>query len=113
MPTQNALGDTVAQTTKLVRVHLTALTLLEYTEVVEVPADITDDELDGLVQKRYDAVDGGLFVGDPHYWEKGRCFATDADASEISLVAEVRARRVDDGIELEQALPQEAEVAAG
>ncbi len=83
-----------AGATKLVQVHLAALTRVEYMEVVEVPADITAEELDDLVRRRYDKVDGGLYSDDPHYWEKGECFAQDADAADIHAVASVRAARV-------------------
>lgn len=57
--------------TKKVRIVLGALTRVEYMEVLEVPADMTDDELDELVQKRYDDVDGGEYYDDPDFWEQG------------------------------------------
>lgn len=59
--------------TKKVRITLAALTRVEYTEVLEVPADMSQEELDALVSQRYDEVDGGLYVDDPHYWEPGNC----------------------------------------
>lgn len=58
-------------TTKKVRVTLSALTRVEYSEVLEVPADMTDAELNALVDQRYDEVDAGLYCDDPEYWERG------------------------------------------
>lgn len=60
------------QKTKLVRVTLAAMTRVEYSEVIEVPAEITEAQLDALVDQRYDAVDGGLYVSDPEYWERSK-----------------------------------------
>lgn len=45
--------------TRLVEIRLSALTRVEYTEVMEVPANISDDELNDLVNCRYRDVDGG------------------------------------------------------
>lgn len=68
--------DKTKRKTKTVEVRLAALTRVEYTERVEVPADITAGELEQLVQERYDTVDGGLYTDDPHYWEQGNCYAS-------------------------------------
>lgn len=70
--------------TKLVRIKLAALTRVEYTEVVEVPADMTDEELEALVDDRYKSVDGGEYVDDAEYWERsGSCgFEEDCDGEE-------------------------------
>ncbi len=65
--------------TKLVRVSLSAYTLVEYTEVIEVPVDATEDILDKLVRDRYAAVDGGEFQLAPDYWGKGGCRWTEAE----------------------------------
>lgn len=70
--------------TKLVEVRLSALTRVEYMEVVEVPADITPRQLNDLVNKRYEAVDGGEFVSDPDFWERGTCYAVDSDMPEAT-----------------------------
>ena len=56
--------------TKKVRITLAAFTRVEYNEVLVVPANITDEELDALVEQRYDSVDGGEFSDDPEYWER-------------------------------------------
>lgn len=87
--------------TKLVELRLSALTRVEYTEVVEVPADITSEELDELVSDRYESVDGGNYSDDPHYWEKGTCEAVDYDLpnAEPSMMA----WRTEDGLHVERA----------
>jgi hypothetical protein len=59
--------------TKLVEVSLSAYTRLEHVEVVEVPEDITAKELNELANLRYQQVDGGEYVSDPGYWERGTC----------------------------------------
>lgn len=74
--------DKTKRKTKTVEVRLAALTRVEYTERVEVPADITAAELEQIVQERYDAVDGGLYTDDPDYWEQGNCYATDAESND-------------------------------
>ena len=57
--------------TKLVAISLVAYTRCDYREVIEVPADFTSEQLDQLVNQRYRDVDGGDYVDDPHYWERG------------------------------------------
>lgn len=64
-------GSAANVETKKVLITLAALTRVEYTEVLEVPADMDDDDLDRLVDQRYDDVDGGLYADDPDYWERG------------------------------------------
>lgn len=76
-------------TTKLVEVRLSALTRVEYMEVVEVPVDITADQLNELVNRRYDKVDGGEYVNDPEYWERGSCYAVDSDMPEAEPTLKV------------------------
>lgn len=92
---------------KLVEVRLSALTRVEYMEVVEVPADITDDELDDLVCARYDAVDGGEFQLDPEYWERGTCYATDSDMP--GATPTLMAFRTEHGLHIEPADAQACE----
>ena len=65
--------------TKHVTIHLAAMTRVTYTEVMEVPADTTDDDLDELVKRRYEVVDGGKFTSDPDYWERGTCYHESAE----------------------------------
>ena len=71
--------------TKKIRINLSAFTRVEYTEVLEVPANITPSELNQLTAQRYNNVDGGAFTDDPDYWEEGardwsflECDETDA-----------------------------------
>lgn len=84
--------------TKLVEVRLSALTRVEYTEIVEVPADITDYELEALVDGRYDNVDGGAFYDDPEYWERGTCRAVDCETPDAK--PSVIALRTEDGLQV-------------
>lgn len=56
--------------TKKVRIVLAALTRVEYMEVLEVPVNMTSEELDKLVDQRYSAVDGSAFTDDSEYWER-------------------------------------------
>lgn len=87
--------------TKLVEVHLSALTRVEYMEVIEVPADITQDELNALVNQRYRDVDGGEFTSDPEYWERGTCEAVVSDMPSASPT--MMAFRTEHGLHIERA----------
>lgn len=87
--------------TKLVEVRLSALTRVEYMEVVEVPANITQAELDDLVNARYRQVDGGEFTIDPEYWERGTCEAVDSDMPDATPT--MMAFRTDHGLQIERA----------
>jgi hypothetical protein len=69
---------TVVETRKVV-IHLAALTRVEYTEVLEVPADLDDDQLEALVDARSEEVDAGKFSKDPEYWEAEICRWEEAD----------------------------------
>lgn len=64
---------TVAPATKLIRINLGALTRVEWSAVVQVPADATNDELDQLVERFYEDIDGGDFTDDTDFWDKGEC----------------------------------------
>lgn len=87
--------------TKLVEVRLSALTRTEYTEVVEVPANITQDELNELVNERYRQVDGGDFATDPEFWERGTCYAVDSDMP--GATPSMMAFRTEHGLHVERA----------
>lgn len=65
--------------TKLVEVRLSALTRVEYMEVVEVPVDMTASQINELVNRRYEKIDGGEYINDPEYWERGTCYTVDTD----------------------------------
>ncbi len=56
---------------KKVRLFVSALTRVEYSEVVEVADDITDEELSELTDDLYESTDGGEFHQDNDYWERG------------------------------------------
>lgn len=90
--------------TKKVRITLAALTRVEYTEVVEVPADMTDDELNALVDRRYDDVDGGLYQNDPEYWERSSsCGHEPVDEDESEEVSLLVTRGKKGGLKLKNA----------
>jgi hypothetical protein len=69
------------KTTKKITIKLAALMRVEYMEIIEVPIDITDEQLEQLVDQRYDEVDGGEYTDDPEYWEQGNCSFEIADNS--------------------------------
>lgn len=91
----------VAVSTKLVEVRLAALTRVEYMEVVEVPVNITQAELDELVNARYSQVDGGEFTNDPDYWQRATCEAVDSDMPDASPTMMVL--RTEHGLQIERA----------
>lgn len=77
--------------TKNVRINLSAFTLVQYTEVIQVPEDISDDDLKTLADRRYEEVDGGEYVDATDYWEKGTVECVSAqleDTASLSLVGE-------------------------
>lgn len=90
-----------APATKLVEVRLSALTRVEYMEVVEVPVNITQEELDDLVNTRYRQVDGGEFTSVPEYWERGTCEAVETDMP--NAVPSMMAFRTAHGLHIERA----------
>lgn len=90
-----------ATATKLVEVRLSALTRVEYMEVVEVPANISQAELDDLVNARYRQVDGGEFTSDPEYWERGACEAVETDMP--NAAPSMMAFRTAHGLHIERA----------
>lgn len=57
-----------------IRVHLSALTRMELTEIIEVPDGTPDYELDHLVRDRWDEAESEDFVEDVEYWERGSCY---------------------------------------
>lgn len=87
--------------TKLVEVRLSALTRQEHMEVIEVPVDITRQELNDLVNQRYMTVDGGQFSSDPDYWERSSCYAFDSEQTDAK--ASLSAFRTAEGLLVERA----------
>ena len=90
-----------AAATKLVEVRLSALTQVEYMEVVEVPANITQAEIDDLVNTRYRQVDGGDYTSDPEYWVRGACEVVDSEMPDATPT--MMAFRTADGLHVERA----------
>lgn len=76
--------------TKKIEITLTATTCLQYVEVVEVPADISNEEVQRLVNDRYETINAEEFspVGDS--WERGDCGALDASPKAEATVKAVR-----------------------
>jgi hypothetical protein len=72
-------GPSAAPATKRVIVSLSLITRKEYSEVLTVPADMTDEELHKLVDQRHDLVPIGDYFDDPEYFERGECYHSDAD----------------------------------
>jgi len=70
---------------KNIRVKLAVLTRVEYSRVISVPDDFSENELDRLVDETYRNTDGGEYLDDPDYWEKGNCYweAVDDDSEEV------------------------------
>lgn len=60
--------------TKRVQINLSALTRMEYGEEVIVPAEFNNNELEDLVSRAYEDIDGTKFNNNPDYWEKGSCW---------------------------------------
>lgn len=60
--------------TKRIRINLAALTRVEWSAVVEVPASYGEARCDDLVRDFYDRIDGGEFVSAHEYWERGGCY---------------------------------------
>ncbi len=86
---------------KLVEVRLSALMRVEYMEVVEVPANITQAEIDDLVNTRYRQVDGGDYTRDPEYWARGACEVVDSEMP--GATPTMMAFRTADGLHVERA----------
>lgn len=57
-----------------VRLNLAALTRAEFSKEIEVPDDTPRHILDEMVHDLWDNTDGGEFVDDPYYFEKGHCW---------------------------------------
>jgi len=89
--------------TKKIHIVLSALTRVEYSEVLEVPANMTAEELDELVDQRYDDVDGGEYYDDPDFWERGQGCGYQNEPADSSTSGTVK--RGDGGFEVTIAKP--------
>jgi hypothetical protein len=67
------LNEAAKPETKRVTIMLAALTRVEWSAIVEVPKDMTQSELEDLVDTMYDEIDGGEFTEDTEFWDKGEC----------------------------------------
>lgn len=65
--------------TKVVDIELAALTRLDWGAVVQIPAGLSDDDRQTLLEKFYDQIDGGEYTSDNDYWEKGLQSIEDID----------------------------------
>lgn len=91
------------QETKLVRINMSVLTRMEYTEVIVVPADMSDEDLQELADRRYEDVDGGVFVDDGTTWDKGTVECVVAEEGAVPTL-----QLVDDELEpLDAAMEQD------
>jgi len=70
------------QPTKLVRVNLAAMTRVEWSGVVRVPADVGKGEYEELARQMYDTVDGDEWQADTEFWDRGTCYGEDIDELE-------------------------------
>lgn len=60
--------------TKIVQVNLSALTRVYYTEALEVPADMTEAELQNLLNERFHELDWEHYkFAYPDFWKKSTC----------------------------------------
>ena len=64
-----------AKKTRKIIVYLAALTRREWSEVVEVPVDLTGPDLEQLVDDFYNLIDSGDYGEDYEFWEQGTCCA--------------------------------------
>ena len=67
--------------TKKIRITLGVLTRVEYTEVLAVPAEMTDEQMMALIDARFEAIDGSQYKDDPEYWEAGECYFENVSSS--------------------------------
>ncbi|MGI0646970.1 hypothetical protein ACRCPS_18295 [Pseudomonas aeruginosa] len=87
------------QETKLIAINLGATLSASYTEIITVPADITDEEIDDLVRKRWETVGGDEFVIEEESFSRGDCYS---EAAPAGAVATLTCTRVDDALVVEE-----------
>jgi len=85
LPSDDKLVESVfgkeafASNTKTVRINLAALTQMEWSREIEVPANATQAQLDELAQEYYTYIAGDEFWEDPDYWEKSLATAEEVE----------------------------------
>ena len=95
-----------ASKTKVVEVRLSALTRVEYSQRIEVPADLSEHEENELVNHLYQATDGSEFNSDPDYWERGACYVEPVEGQCNSF--KLCYVRTEKGLELNETLSEHA-----
>ncbi len=78
--------------TKRVRIHLAALTRLEWSCEVSVPKK-WPAFASMLVDHFYDEIEGSEFEEDPDYWERGHCYVEECDPPTADDADQVRLRQ--------------------
>ena len=69
--------------TKKVCINLAAITRAQYSEVLEVPANLASGRLDALLQQRWDDVDGTEFLPDNDCFDQGDCYHEQEDSDAV------------------------------
>jgi len=59
---------------KVIRINLSAMTRVTWSGDVEVPNNMSENDLDDMVRYFYDEIDGSEFTEDNEYWERGDCY---------------------------------------
>ena len=54
-----------------VSIEFGVLTRVPYTHEIEMPDDATEDDIFDRADEIYGDLDGGEFIDDPDYWERG------------------------------------------
>ena len=68
--------------TRRVRVHLSALTRVYWTAIVEVPEELSDKQVVYDVDRR---IGGGEYEEDEHYWQQEEGFVEEAGDDEAPV----------------------------
>ena len=82
---RDKLIEEAKKSSKLILVHLVALTRVCWSDYIRVPSTMTQEEADELARGvAHDIVDGGDYASDPDFWKKsGDCHADiDPDGTE-------------------------------
>jgi len=80
-----ASGRTFSGEQAEVDVSLAALTRQEFQESIEVPVEFGDEDMLRLIDIAWNGVDGGEYLDDPNFWEKGNCSWTEAGGAKTTV----------------------------
>ena len=72
-------GEKLSGKTKTLRVTISGLTRMEYSEEVIVPLEFDESMQEALTVRGYEDVDGGVYYDDPDFWKKGSCHCCDVN----------------------------------